>query len=81
MNNYITGFNSFFEWCRKAEMTPASWVNPCEGIKLARTQMKSKRAFTQDEAIALHAAAVNDELADRPAWCKVDGSPVMRSGL
>ena len=81
MRNYITAFNRFFEWCRQAEMAPASWSNPCDGIKLPRLQENPKRAFTQDEVVAVYRAAEHDEKHERPAFTSEDGLPKMRSGL
>jgi integrase len=81
MRNYITAFNRFFEWCRQAEMAPASWANPCDGIRLPRLQDNPKRAFTQDEVLAVFRAAMLDETHERPAFTSGDGLPKMRSGL
>lgn len=81
MRNYISTFNRFFEWCRQAEMAPASWANPCEGIRLPRLQDNPRRAFTQEEVVKVFRAAELDETHERPAFTARDGLPKMRSGL
>lgn len=81
MRNYISTFNRFFEWCRQAEMAPASWANPCDGIRLPRLQDNPRRAFTQDEVLAVFRSAMLDETHERPAYTARDGLPKMRSGL
>jgi len=80
MNNYITCFNSFFEWCRAAEITPAGWANPCEGIKLARAQTKQRRALTAQEVLGLYEAAKDDERSANPARRDREGQVIVRSG-
>ena len=81
MRNYIAGFNAFFEWCKQAEMVPASWANPCEGIRLPRLQENPKRAFTLDEVVRVYEAAKLDETRERPAYTAEDGIVKMRSGI
>lgn len=81
MRNTIAGFSAFFDWCKQAEMAPASWSNPCDGIRLPRLQDNPRRAFTQDEVIAVFEAAKLDELSDQHAATSADGLPKMRSGL
>lgn len=81
MRNYITAFNAFFEWCRKTEQVPASWTNPCDGLRLPKLQENPKRAFTQEEVIAVFRAAQADERHAKPAYTSEDGVPKQRSGL
>jgi len=81
LNNYICTYKSFFEWCKSAEIAPAYWKNPCEGIVLAKIQDSDGRCFTEDEVVAVYNAAVKDERSDKPRAKSSDGVAKQRSGL
>jgi integrase len=78
LNNNLAAFRAFFEWMLRSETAPASWVNPCEGIRPAYAVCKEGRAFTLEETMAICEAAERDELSDRPRSPKIR-SPLYRT--
>lgn len=78
LNNNLAMFRSFCDWLRVSETAPASWKNPCEGIKPAKAQSREGRAFTPDEAWAIFEAAVRDETSEKPRSHKIR-SPLYRT--
>lgn len=81
LNNYLTSYQSFFEWCKKNEYAPASWRNPCKDISPAKMIRKQARALKVNEALGIHRAALADERSEHPKSMHEDGGAIIRSGF
>ena len=81
LNNYLTSYQAFFEWCKKNEYVPASWRNPCKDINPAKTRKKQARALKLDEALGIYRAALIDEASEYPKSRHHDGRVVIRSAF
>jgi len=81
LNNYLTSYQAFFEWCKRSEYVPASWKNPCKDISPAKMIRKQARALRLSEALGIHRAALADEQSKHPKSAHTDGTAIARSGF